>query len=874
VRFLELQVDNFGPLKNLQCEMHSDVFVVVGHNEAGKSSFHAALETILYGFEVSSREKHPLAQFRSGDDLEVRAKVQLDDQSTLSVRRVLMTQGKLEILDSDGQVQRSSSNNEPLPVMQSVPRSLFRAVYSLTANDTDMQKDDVRVHIRELLLGETGLRGARPISTVRSEVERDMQALWRADLRGTPLAKDLGKKLKQAKKDKRAAKEIDRELREAKRELERLRLDRNTDQAHLVELRTQLEELSFHREWRVYRAKQASVDLIDTRLVNAPQEWNPEALSNPAELEKKQESIAKQLVGPRDRLTRPTKAIPEHQALCLEREAAIETVLGQISDRKDLLRTQTLAHQGLLESTRALDEGLHRLGLGNDASKTLGAFPVGTLQADADHWDADLEQFELNSMEQEASPYWILGVVVGVAGVVAQGVDLGPSWAGLGATLLGFGLAIGCFLRPTRPSHDDPRPELPASSGELLKSLGLHDESPRTPQLLSRIADQLAEGQKHLSEARKHLQTKKGALVKLEALESEWTQLAKTLGTASASMEALPSELRQALKRAEQTKQDVKEDAHEREIATGLCMVLQPQWDACEQKIHITRALLTTAFPDLADLNQAFAAWSELGRKRTSAEDDWVRLQASPYYRSGHDIPTSDEASLGHSDPQELRLDIEALEETSKAQSVRLGALEERLASDRTAHFARAEERVIELEARLQDTRENRDQLALLGRVLQTAEARYREKNEPDVLSKAGEYLREISQGRYTALVYPAGEDENPNESCLQVLSVEDGLRDVAKPLSRGTQEQVYLALRLGTLDYLDEGREKLPLVLDEALVHWDHDRRDSLYTVLKKVAKKRQVILFTCHQSFATEVEEAMGARLIQLPNRMERQE
>ncbi|MFT5058250.1 MAG: hypothetical protein ACI89E_001023, partial [Planctomycetota bacterium] len=55
---------------------------------------------------------------------------------------------------------------------------------------------------------------------------------------------------------------------------------------------------------------------------------------------------------------------------------------------------------------------------------------------------------------------------------------------------------------------------------------------------------------------------------------------------------------------------------------------------------------------------------------------------------------------------------------------------------------------------------------------------------------------------------------------------------------------------------------------------HWDHDRRASLYAVLKNVAKKRQVILFTCHQSFATEVQEAMGARLIQLPNRMEPQE
>jgi len=266
MRFLELHADNFGPLKNLSFEMHSDVFVVVGHNEAGKSSFHAALETILYGFEASTRDKHPVARFKPGEDLSLRAKICLDDQSTLIVRRVLMTHGKLEIQDDEGQVVHASNNNEALPSMQSVPRSLFQAVYSLTANDTDMQKDDVRGHIRELLLGETGLRGALPIARVRGDVERDMQALWRSDSRGTPRSKDLAKQITQAKKEKQAAKKLDRELREARRELDRLKPERDASQATLLGLRTELEELSFHREWQAYLAKQAAVDKIDQRL--------------------------------------------------------------------------------------------------------------------------------------------------------------------------------------------------------------------------------------------------------------------------------------------------------------------------------------------------------------------------------------------------------------------------------------------------------------------------------------------------------------------------------------------------------------------------------------------------------------------------------
>ena len=88
----------------------------------------------------------------------------------------------------------------------------------------------------------------------------------------------------------------------------------------------------------------------------------------------------------------------------------------------------------------------------------------------------------------------------------------------------------------------------------------------------------------------------------------------------------------------------------------------------------------------------------------------------------------------------------------------------------------------------------------------------------------------------------------------------------VDAPLSRGTREQVYLCLRLGTLDDLDRDREGLPLVLDEALVHWDEGRRAALYPLLERVSKRRQVILFTCHPEQADEASEALSAEIIDL--------
>ena len=42
--------------------------------------------------------------------------------------------------------------------------------------------------------------------------------------------------------------------------------------------------------------------------------------------------------------------------------------------------------------------------------------------------------------------------------------------------------------------------------------------------------------------------------------------------------------------------------------------------------------------------------------------------------------------------------------------------------------------------------------------------------------------------------------------------------------------------------------------------------RRRELYPVLRDVARHRQIVLFTCHVSFAEEAHELLGARIVQL--------
>ncbi len=71
--------------------------------------------------------------------------------------------------------------------------------------------------------------------------------------------------------------------------------------------------------------------------------------------------------------------------------------------------------------------------------------------------------------------------------------------------------------------------------------------------------------------------------------------------------------------------------------------------------------------------------------------------------------------------------------------------------------------------------------------------------------------------------------------------------RDVAY-LSAGAADQLYLAVRLAICDLVLSPDLPAPIVLDDALASFDDARCAAALAYLRQEAKKRQILLFTCH--------------------------
>jgi hypothetical protein len=151
--------------------------------------------------------------------------------------------------------------------------------------------------------------------------------------------------------------------------------------------------------------------------------------------------------------------------------------------------------------------------------------------------------------------------------------------------------------------------------------------------------------------------------------------------------------------------------------------------------------------------------------------------------------------------------------------------------------------------------------LGVSSLVLESVREIYERERQPAALREASEYLRLLTGGRYRRVWTPLGQ---------RVLRVDDaqGQALPVEVLSRGTREQLFLALRLAIIRAYAEQGIRLPLVLDDVLVNFDLDRSKAAAAVLRDFARQgHQVFIFTCHEHIA-ELFKSLRAQVRQLPS------
>jgi len=871
MRLRRLTARNFGPLQDRELRINSAIALLYGSNESGKSSFLEALRTLLYGFDPAKREAHPLAQWPGGRqaDLEIEGDFDLHSEGELTVERVLQERGKLRLARDGAGIDGKRDGNRPLAHVRDFPRELFTTIYALTSSSLKPLDQETRQRVDELLLGDATTARVRPTYAVRDELQAEMRRLWVDTRRGKPRAREL----------RNAIAEAQRKLQTARAEEDRLRqdrLDRDRLEDEIDELRYRKRALELIEKEAAFLAEvfELMEKTCSTPSLNLS-ELGDKSLRDPRELRQRIDDLEAQLAEPLARLERAETPLTVNELLVLDHDEAIDGIererglqsadLENLSEIKQ--RLATLERGVALDLTRFLGRDA-----GEDDARGMEQFPLEALRMAHAEWTQEWEAAQAAPALEESkiAAVWLLpmsGFGMLFVALAAFGV-FPPIVAFPAAAVLVFAIVVALKRPPIDMQTGFRAPERNADVDRFLGHLGLDVGQGATPSAVLRVIEQVEKITSGLAESA-DLAIRRDALQsRVEEREDRWSQLATELGLNAAGTGAeVAGRLQAALRKARERERTILDDDHQRKTAQTLVAAHAPELEALREDVELIERVLRANVPGVDDPGVAYEIVEERKREQVVLQRFEDRLRQNPLWDKLHDdvraTPGADEEPLWHPDAIERRqAELAEIESELSVRNRRLGEIDQMLKADQGHRIAKAQEEWSALEEELHEVERERDRKALLDRLLVEAERVHREEHQPDVLRRASRYLKAITEGAYTRLDYA---DDDGHSMWVQRANSNEPVR-VGAPLSRGTRDQIYLCLRLGLLDHLDEGRTALPLILDEALVHWDGKRRKQLYPVLQEVSLRRQVIILTCHPHLAAETERALRIRRIDL--------
>jgi uncharacterized protein YhaN len=232
------------------------------------------------------------------------------------------------------------------------------------------------------------------------------------------------------------------------------------------------------------------------------------------------------------------------------------------------------------------------------------------------------------------------------------------------------------------------------------------------------------------------------------------------------------------------------------------------------------------------------------------------------FYRFPESLPFDDFVFKASSQPAEewhrkrdelaiqiAELDARRDDELNAAQAAR----SELKAMDGGAAAAEAEEEIQHLLARIRTLAEEYSRLKLAGFLLRKAIDTYRDKNQGPVLSRASELFRDLTSGSFVALQPKFDEKGNP----VLVGVRHDGDHVEVAGMSDGTCDQLYLALRLASLEMHVRDHRPIPFIVDDILINFDDIRAIAALKALAQLGRHTQVIFFTHHEHLLSLAEE-----------------
>ncbi len=873
MRLKRLNVAGFGKLKpGLELRFAPGFNLLLAPNEAGKTTTSELITALLYGFGKRVGGVHPYEPW-AGEYSEAGAELayELAGGREFQLSRHLLKRGeRLAMKDSAG-TALELNGQEPGQYHLGLSKGVFQTVSRVQLDDlqkafsgaSPKELQDARQELLGYFFAEAATRGqVRNPVEVREAWESEAAGLYHPHGNRGRADRDLNDQLEKAEAELAQARQREEQARQAQAELEALaketaEMDQRRE-AVAKELAQAQAALMRAEELARRAALQAEVaELVAKGLADESSEQRARDLGREAAVA--DERARKARTQAMEERAKAGEGDPVQE---LDKLNALEASLAGLKAREQEAERQNDAlgrKWVVLEQDWAMKvEAL--AGLPQELPFRLHEQKEALHRAQKEEEQASLDREAL-----PPTPKWelvlglgVVAALVGIKGLIWCYMASWPWWAWVLTGLLliaGLGLGVAALLRRGRAKTLAAQAERlereAAEAGGRATRLRADWESAAqglSQQALSAEPGRLSAA---LVESAGLLNQAAGQTESSSRLRAESQELARNL--AQLAGETAPGEWSQAIKQV-------------REICQGKIQAGK-EAERLEREAHREQAAAKARREDLSRL-LSDAGWADLQALQKARERarrvDQISAKLGEVEERLAKMP---ESAAGLEDLSACRNVLQAAQARARDLQAQLGELSQRRGRleqelkhlNRSQSAAQAEAVLEELRRRRRDLARRHGVLLLAGACLERAMQRFRLEAQPSLLQKASEFLMKSSAGAYEWLGSNIFDQKPGQDPDLTARPGPGAMDREAQALSRGTRDQLYLSLRLALAQEITDGREPVPLLLDDPLVNFDDQRLAATLAMLMELARERQVLLLTCHRS-QYEIAREMG--------------
>lgn len=794
MRLKQIQIYNFGQFSQETFDLpEGNLAAFFGGNEAGKSTTVAFIKQILFGFNLKNT-----------------ASVFFEDYEPLT--KSYPMGGQLVFTSDAGEyvLERTWSKGDKsktgaVKVLlngQEVPASLFyEQIQNIDGGfyaESFIFNEDLLRQVSSLSEGEIleniyylGAAQSSQLLAIRADFDKEAKDLFKPSGKKAPVNQDLLKLAEQRDKVAADGQEFD-----AYQQLEGQRL---AEEKEAKKLEKEVEEVNgqlskLEKQLEQVKNYQTYLDLKkQVSPVAFDQELYQKALDLNAQIKALKASIKEE----KEQIDPALLAKRKDQARAWRQE------LGQISQSLEMLKQQV----GQLEEKQA---SLLELTPHLDQVADLSMDQFQQMQAD---WE---ESQKAEAAPKTLPPY--VGLIVAGIGLALLGQN-----RFLAILLILAGAALAAYAYFKKPAKG------PDKAGAFKEKYGI-DASVKVDSLLAPYRD-LAINRRDLANSQAELAQK----------EKQAADLARQLGLDSSDIAAISQQLGRLEEQVEaesaalRASQEVKAANlnYQKQISNLTEQLLASYQTAGVENLAAYQALAQKLQEQKALAAQINALKNNLGDQLAAFEEN------------GLDVSKL----LGQKQELEKELaDKQRAVSARQQEMANLLAEEKRYASSSQV----AEDKQLLAEIADSFRRDSQDYLAsllageVIGRTLDLAS----NDRFPKMLKLAQEYLEILTGGRYREILLPA---KLSKKTPLKVVR-KDKKKIPLAYLSRGTQEQLYFALKLAFVMQIKD-KIDLPVLIDDSFVNFDGPRTGYIVDMLKKMSEDKQILVFTAREDLAEAV-------------------